>query len=151
LSDRYVHEITVSADVFTSEEKKTMTELAEIFINNPRIAMSVAYITKSTDKTKKEYEAEKQAKIDEILNATLANTPALLEDLIENPITKSTPGKLRIIKGRHHRHIDDLGRVHFIDMELQKDPSKDYDTRTRQVDPRTIQWIILNKVKYTLK
>lgn len=152
LSQRYVNEITVNADAYTSEEKKSMTELGEIFVNSPRIAMTVAYITKGTEKTKKEYDAEKKAKIDEIVNATLKNTPALLSDLIDNPITREIPGKLRVMKGRHYGNQEtSTGRVHFIDMELKKDPTKDYDTRTRQVDPRTIQWLIVNKVKYTLK
>ena len=151
LSGRYVSEITVSADIWETEEEKTMTELAEIFINSPRIACTVAYITKPSEKTKRDFEAEKSAKISEIQNATLKNAEKLLSDLIENPITKTIPGKLRVMKGRHYGHKDELGRIHFIDMELTKDPTKDYDTRSRQVDPRTIQWLIVNKVKYTLK
>ena len=151
LSPKYAQEICVSADLWLTEEKKSMTELAELFISSPRIAMTVSYITKATEKTKKDYEHEKRAKIDQILNATLSTTPSLLEELIENPISKWTPGHLRVMKGRHYGHVDELGRIHFIDMELQRDPSKDYDTRSRQVDPRTIQWLIINKVKYTLK
>lgn len=151
LSERYVNEITVSADQFETEEKKSMTELAEIFINSPRIALTVSYITKATEKTKKEFEAEKAAKIAEIQNASLKNAEALLNNLIEHPITKDIPGKLRVMKGRHYGHVDDLGRVSFIDMEIARDASKSYDTRMRQVDPRTIQELIINKVKYTLK
>jgi hypothetical protein len=151
LGHKYVNEITVCADFYEKEEQKSMTELAEIFINSPRIALTVAYITKATEKTKKEFEAEKTAKITEIQNANLKNASALLNDLIENPITKEIPGKLRVMKGRHYGHVDDLGRVHFIDMELKRDTAKDYDTRSRQVDPRTIQYLIVNKVKYSLK
>ena len=151
LGERYVSEICSSADHWESEEKKSMTELAELFINSPRVAMTVSYITKSTEKTKKDYELEKATKIHEIMNASLSTTSALLSDLIENPITKSIPGKLRVMKGRHYGNVDDLGRVHFVDMEITKDSSKDYDTRTRQVDPRTIQEIIVNKVRYFLK
>jgi hypothetical protein len=151
IGNAYVKEICVSADQYETEEKKTMTELAELFINSPRIAMTVSYITKATEKTKKDFDAEKNAKIDEIQNASLKSAAALLSDLIENPITKAIPGKLRVMKGRHYGNVDELGRVHFIDMELQRDQSKDYDTRSRQVDPRTIQALIINKVKYVLK
>jgi len=151
LSKRYVDEITSCADCYDTEEKKTMTELAEIFVNSPRVAMTVAYITKGTEKTKKDFESEKNAKIREIQSASLSNATSLLEDLIENPITKSIPGKLRIMKGRHYGHDGDMGRVQFTDMELTKDLSKDYDTRLRLVDTRTIQWLIVNKVKYILK
>lgn len=151
LGKPYVQQITISADHFESEEKKTMTELADIFINNPRMALTVAYITKTTEKTKKEFEAEKLTKIKEIQSAPIGKVEALLNNLIENPITKEIPGKLRVMKGRHYGNMDDLGRVHFIDMEIKRDTTKDYDTRSRQVDPRTIQYLIVNKVKYILK
>ena len=55
------------------------------------------------------------------------------------------------MKGRHYGNIDDLGRIHFIDMEVEKGDNPDYDGRSRQVDPRTIQYLIVNNVKYTLK
>lgn len=151
LSEKYVNEITISADQYETEETKSMTELAEIFINSPRIALTVEFVTKDLEKTKKDFNAEKLAKITEIQNATLKNAESLLSDLIENPITKVIPGKLRVMKGRHYGYIDDLGRVAFIDMEIARDTTKAYDTRLRHVDPRTIQTLIINKVKYTLK
>lgn len=147
----YVKEILLCADFYEKEEQKSMTELAELFINSPRIAMTACFITKSSEKTKREFDIEKSAKIAEITNASLKTAATLLSDLIENPITKVIPGKERVIKGRHYGHVDDLGRVNFIDMEIKRDPTKDYDTRSRQVDPRTIQYLIVNKVKYTLK
>ena len=51
------------------------------------------------------------------------------------------------MKGRHHGHVDELGRVHFVDMEI-KGPIA---SKMRQVDPRTIQFLIIDKVKYSLK
>ena len=151
LSERYVKEITVSADQYDTEEKKTKTEMQEIFFASPRLAMTVAYITQSSEKPKKEYDAEKAAKIDEISRASLSTAAVLLGDLIDNPITREIPGKLRVMKGRHYGSQDTNGRVSFIDMEITRDASKDYDTRTRLMDPRTIQWMIVNKVKYTQK
>jgi hypothetical protein len=144
----YVEQVLTSADLFEKEEKKTMTELADIFISNPRIATTVAFMKKDVDKTKKAYEAEKATAIDKISNAKVADIPKLLNDLIENPISKVIPGELRVMKGRHYGEVDDLGRVKFIDMEL---PKSDAASRIRQVDPRTIQYIIVGGVKYTLK
>lgn len=148
IGDKYVEAILASADVFETEEKKTMTELAELFINSPRIAITVAFMKKPVDKTKKAYEAEKAAKILEIQNARVSDVPALLNTLIENPIHKHIPGELRVMKGRHYGELDDLGRVRFVDMEL---PMNDASNRLRQVDPRTIQFLIVNNVKYSLK
>jgi len=148
IGDKYVEAILASADIFDKEEKKSMTELAELFIGSPRIAMTVAFMKKSTEKTKKAYEAEKAAKITEIQNARVSDVPALLNTLIENPITKTIPGELRVMKGRHYGELDDLGRMHFVDMEL---PITDASSRIRQVDPRTIQYIIVGGTKYSLK
>jgi hypothetical protein len=151
IGNPYVERILQSADYFNSEVPKNMTELAEIFVNSPRVALTVCYTTKDTAKTKKDYTAEVQEAITSVQNAKIGDVNKILTNLIENPISKFTPGALRIMRGRHYGSQDDFGRVHFIDMELTKDPTKDYDTRQRQVDPRTIQYIIVGGVKYTLK
>lgn len=151
IGNDYVNDILHSADNFTTEEKKTMTELAEILISSSRIAMTVSFYKKEVEKTKKAYAAEKQARFDEITNAKFGEMPALLEALVETPILKTIPGELRVMKGRHYGNIDELGRVQFVDMEQEKKSGVDYDSRLRQVDPRTVSYIIVNNVKYSLK
>jgi hypothetical protein len=59
IGDKYVEQVLMSADIYDTEEKKTMTELAELFISSPRIAMTVCFMKKDTPKTKKAFEAEK--------------------------------------------------------------------------------------------
>jgi hypothetical protein len=125
--------------------------LADIFINTPRIAMTVAYYKKDTEKTKKDWEAEKAAKIEEINNAKVSEVPSLLNNLIENPISKIIPGELRVMKGRHYGEVDDLGRVRFVDMEISLNKNSNMDNRLRLVDPRTISYIIVDGIKYSLK
>ena len=148
----YVQNILSSADSFVSEEKKTMTELAEIFIGSPRIAMTVAFYKKDVTKTQKAYKAEIAAAVAKVQAARVSEVEGLLTSLIENPISKVIPGELRVMKGRHYGHVDELGRIHFTDMEQTRDISKrDYDTRKREVDPRTILYLIVNNVKYSLK
>lgn len=146
----YVEKILNSADCFSSEENKTKTELAEIFINSPRIAMTVAFYKQDKVKTKKAFNAEVDAAVNKIQNAKVSEVEGLLRDLITNPILDYTPGELRVMKGRHYGEIDDLGRIAFIDMEEQNTNSN-FDTRKKLVDPRTIQYIIVNNVKYSLK
>ncbi len=152
----YVETVLNSADVFETEVKKNMTELSELFINSARIAMTVAFIKKEQAKTQKEYKAEVAAAIAEVQSAPVSKVEALLTKLIENPISKVIPGDLRVMKGRHYGFVDNLGRIHFIDMELPKEIKQnkegvDYDTRKREVDPRTIQYLIIAGVKYSLK
>lgn len=153
ISNEYVEQVMLSADIFSSTEQKNMTELAEIFINSPRVAQTVCFITKGEEKAKKVYEEEKAAAILKLQNAKVSEIAQLATDLIENPISKSIPGKERIMRGRHYgqKEKDGLGRIDFIDMEIPKDTSKSYENRIRQVDPRTIQWLIVNNVKYVLK
>ena len=150
LGNPYVEQLLNAADYVESEVQKTKTELAEILLANPRVAMTVCFVKADQVKGKRAFEAEKAAKIAEIKNASLANAEQLLSELIENPISRTIPGEVRIMKGRHHGHVDDLGRVHFIDMEKAKGTGT-HDDRLRQIDPRTIQYIILDKVKYILK
>lgn len=147
----YVNAVLSSADYFEKEEKKNMTELADLFINSPRVAMTVAFYKKDVAKTKKAYEAEVNAAIAQVQNAKVSEVEGLLRNLVVNPISKVIPGDLRVMKGRHYGNIDDLGRVHFVDMEQDKGTKADYDARMRQIDTRTIQYIIVNKVKYSLK
>lgn len=151
IGKEYVEDILNSADQFDREEAKTMTELAEILINSPRIAMTVSFYKKDVEKTKKVYEAEKQSRFEEIQNAKVSDVPTLLNALVENPILKTIPGELRVMKGRHYGNMDDLGRIQFVDMEQEKKSGLDYDSRLRQIDPRTVQWLVVNNVKYFLK
>jgi hypothetical protein len=151
ISPDYLDNYTNSGDVFEVEEEKTMTELSEIVLANARLAMTVAFYKKDQEKGKKAFDAEKKAKIDEIQSASLKTAADLLNDLIENPITRTIKGELRVLKGRHNGHLDQLGRIHFIDMDISIDSSKDYDVRKREIDTRTIQSVIVNKVKYKLK
>lgn len=156
MGEPYVKQICTSADLYDSEEKKTMSELADIFINSPRIAMTVAFFKKDAEKTKTAYNKEVSDAILKVQNAKVSEVEGLLKSLIENPISRVIPGELRVMKGRHHGHVDELGRIHFVDMELPKDikltkEGVEYDTRKREVDPRTIQWLVVNKVKYSLK
>ena len=150
ISKMYAEGILNSADQYSKEEKKTKTELADILLNNPRVAMTVEFYKADVAKTKKAFEAEKSAAITKIQNAKVSEVEKLLAELIENPITKTIPGELRVMKGRHEGHVDDLGRLSFTDMEQAKGTSH-HDARLRQVDPRSIQAITVNDVRYTLK
>lgn len=150
LSKAYVNQCTVSADLVNEEKEMTKTQLAELFINSPRVAMTVAFIKQGTEKTQKAFNAEKAEAIRKIRQARVSDVEGLLNDLIDNPLSRTIPGALRVMKGRHFGRVDELGRVQFIDME-QARGDKEHDARLRQVDPRTIQYLIIEGVKYNLK
>ena len=150
LGKGYVEDIMQSGDIFESEEPKNMTELADIFINSPRVAMTVAFYKKDKKKPVKQYKAEINEVVDKFKNAKVSEIEDIVVNLINNPFKETIPGELRVMRGRHYRQINDLGRVQFVDMEVEKKEGT-YDARLKQVDPRTIQYIIVNGIKYSLK
>lgn len=106
---------------------------------------------KDENKTKKAYNQEIADAVKKVQEAKVSEVEGILKDLIENPITKTIPGETRIMRGKHYGSVNDLGRLSFIDMEVTPDPKRTDDSRIRQVDPRTLQYVIVNKVKYILK
>jgi len=141
LSKAYADKVLSSAHDFAKEEKVTKTQLAEIFMANPRVAMTVHFF-------KQVKEADVTA---EIMKSYESSTPKTMEAAIKKAVKHGLEGEERVMIGRHYGASDDFGRVHFVDMEVAKDASKDYDTRMRLVDPRTLQHLIVNNVKYNLK
>jgi len=141
LSKTYADTVLSSAHDFDKEEKLTKTELAELFMANASVAMTVCFFKqiKESDVTA------------EIIKAYEGSTVKTMEAAIKKAVKRGLEGEERVMIGRHYGAFDDFGRIHFVDMEVAKDASKTYDTRMRLVDPRTIQYIIVNNVKYKLK
>lgn len=141
----YVDKILTSADYFTKTEKKTATELSDIVLNNPRIAMTVAYTKKGKELSSLAHKKAVASAVGRFQNAKVSEIETLVNDLINNPITKFEPGEFRIMKGISLGKFNAQGRIEFVD----KENSKVFVPKT--VDPRTIEWVILNEVKYELK
>lgn len=143
VNDGYVENALNAADQFTKTEKVTKTKLAEIFMSYPRIAMTVNF--------NKQVKPEDVAKgiIDVYDDLGMGMTKADFGKKVKAAL--SIKGEERTMIGRHYGSKDVNGRVHFIDMNVEKAVGKDYDTRQRLVDPRTINFIIVDNVKYQLK
>lgn len=140
----YVDSILKSADYVERVEKKTVTELSDIVLNNPRIAMSVAFTKKGKELSNKAYKQKIDSAVQKFENAKVSEIATLVTELINNPITKTEPGEFRVMKGVSLGTLNSLGRIEFMDME-------DKLSVPKQVDPRTIEYVILDKVKYELK
>lgn len=138
---KYVDQCLTSAAQAISEEKLTRTELAAKFLANPNIAMSMSF-------NKKVKEVDLVA---EIMTSYEGSTPSAFKTGLKKTIKKGMSGEERIIEGRHYGEMNEFGRVNFVDMKQTKKDGAAYDTRLRQVDPRTINWMILKGIKYTVK
>lgn len=116
-----------SADVYATEEKLALTKVAEALNSANSKAFTVCFNTKIDEKTA----------TDKLTNAKaddFKNPKALAKDLLT--------GKETTIVGRLSNSDNKLGRSLVVDL-MQKG--------YRQVDHRTINWLIINNVKYTVK
>lgn len=138
----YVEAFLASASQYKLEQAVTRTEMSEIMLKN-----SFRAITVNFQKQVKDTDIQK-----EIQEAYENSTPKEFASKMKVAVKKGLSGVERSMVGRHFGHQDEFGRVQFIDMEVKKDFSKaTYDTRQRQVDPRTLNWIIVNDIKYVIK
>ena len=143
LDESYVNNLLASAQQFEKTEKVTKTALAEIFMKNARVAMTVQF--------------NKQVKPEDVSKGIVALYDKMGIGMTKADFTKQVKkalnlkGEERVMVGRHYGTTDVNGRVHFIDMNVDKAAGKDYDTRQRLVDPRTLNYIIVNNVKYQVK
>ena len=147
LDKAYVEGFLSSASQYDSEIEKSKTEMAALFLSSPGVAMTVNFNTqvKEKDALEQLYELypNKGGKL-----ASEADFKKKAKEVISSVIV----GKERTMVGRHYGSANEFGRVSFIDMEIEKDTTKpDYDSRTRQVDPRTINWMIIRGTKYKTK
>lgn len=142
----YVEKCLIASDQVESTQQLTKTDMANLFLANKEVVMTVNFNkqVKEAD-VKKELVALYPNKGGKILSEAeyTKKVAALLKSALE--------GEERTMVGRHNGNQDEFGRVHFIDMEIEKDTSKSYDPRQRLVDPRTINWFILKGIKYVKK
>lgn len=146
LDKAYIENFLTSSAQFMEVKEITRTDAAALFIASPGVALTVNYNTQ----VKKEdalaaMEAIYPNKGGKMLSE--ADYKKKVKEILSSVIT----GEERTMVGRHYGSVNEFGRVSFIDMEIKKDATKDYDTRTRQVDPRTINWMIIKGVKYKVK
>lgn len=134
-----------SADHFGTELKVTKTELEEIFKMNPRTVMTVTFYKQAKEKDVAQQISELYPNKGQIMSREAFEKAA--KAIAEHV----TLGELRTARGRHELSYGVGGRLFFVDMDKEKNPEKDYDTRIIQVDPRTLQSIIVNNIKYTLR
>ena len=142
----YVEKCLTSGDQFERIQNITKTEAANLLLANPYVVMTVNF-----NKQVKEADVKKQMhelypnKGGKILSEAdfKKNVNTILKSALE--------GTERSMVGRHWGELNELGRVNFCDMEATKEVGKAHDSRQRQVDPRSINWMIIKGTKYVVK
>ena len=149
IGSNIVEEGMFSASQFDAEVRVTRTELCEILAT-----AGDAILTVNFSKQLKE-----PAVVKEILTAAeelfgskpIAAALKGLATTVKSAVKKGLKGESRTLVGYRMGSEPMLGRTYMIDVEIEADPSKAYDPRMRQVDHRTLEWIILRGVKYIVK
>lgn len=141
LEAKYVDTFLTSASQFTTATKTvTKSELSHIITSKPRSAMTINY--------------NKQVKPEDVvanIMSTYKDTPpAKIEASIKKIVKSTLEGEEHTIVGRHNHTFDAGGRLQFVDMEVEPKTGA-YDPRQRLVDLRTLNWAIVDEVKYVVK
>ena len=121
---------------YDSEEKIGKVEIAEILMGAKDAIIQVCFHKQATAETIKE-QLESLAK--------MSRTQALKD------ITTLLKGAERVMIGQVVGSEPVLGRSILLDLEKKKEIKGDWDARTRQVDHRTIKWLVYKNVKYIVK
>jgi len=117
----------VLASPFQSEEKVTQTVLIQTIKENQRVAMTVNF----------NKQVDEDSVTDEI-EILVQKGVVFTRRELKKRVKKMLSGAKRTLIGRHSGGEDDRGRMRFIDMT--KGP--------RLVDPRGVNWAIINGVRY---
>jgi hypothetical protein len=146
LPKKYVEKCLVTSDNVETTQTMSRTDLTNLFLSSSNVVMTVTYNKKVDEKeVEKAVAALYPNKGGKILSE------ADFKKQVSSLLKTALDGEERTMVGRHYGNQDEFGRVRFIDMEITKDPKKDYDTRQRLVDTRTISCLILRGVKYCVK
>jgi hypothetical protein len=140
LEAKYVDTFLTSADQFKDTKSVTKTELSHIITSKPRSAMTINYNKQIEPKTV----------VEEVIKTYKDTAPVKIETALMKVIKGALVGEERTIKGRHLHTFDAGGRLQFTDMEVEFKPGP-YDPRQRLVDLRTLNWAIVDEVKYVVK
>lgn len=124
-----------SADKFAKTEKVSLTRIIEILESAGDKVFTVNF--------------NKKPKEDEIAKAIAALPVGDLQN--KKKIVECFKGEERTLRGRMVAAEPKLGRSTVIDLDLEKIIKGEFDSRLRQVDHRTINWLIFADTKYVVK
>lgn len=142
VTKEYAEKFLTSSNQFTTTKKLSRTELTDKVMSSPRIAMTVNF-----DKQLKPADVINNL-VDELHGST-KGTAASFKKKVKAAL--DLKGENRTMVGRHYSSMNELGRLQFTDMKAIKKVDAAYDSRQRLVDPRTLNWAIINGVKYEVK
>lgn len=154
-SDQYEKEVKV-----TKEDKKDGTPGIRTIFENIKSSevFTVVFTKQDKPKTKKQYEAEKEAQREEAIalidkakkqkkSMAVAYKEAL-EYIQNNPVKDYIEGEDRVLRGYKMQFVSRDGKYKCMDMEIEKGPK---ETGERLVNINTIKILVVNGIKYIVE
>ena len=124
-----------TANQFDETKKITRTEMVTKITSSARVAMTIFFRKKP----------EHKALVDAVVNIMVAD-PLIKRRALSAKLKEATAGEARTMVGRHFGTTDEFGRIQFLDVE-----GSSSGTGLKTVDPRTVDWCIIENVRYELK
>lgn len=140
INKNIIEEGIYTADQFTEEVKVSRTELINIFTNLGDTVFTVCF--------------NKQPKPEDINDAIASANKGKIIPIAElqKIVKEAYKGEERILTGYMINVETGFGRSTVIDLEADKSKStENWDSRLRQVDHRSLQWLIYKNKKYIVK
>lgn len=139
VSNAIVEEGMYSSNQALTEEKVTRTELIEIFSKVGNTIFSVNFNKQPT-----------ASDINEAIESTNKGKILPIKEM-KSLIKEAFKGQERTLTGYLVRTETGFGRSTVIDIEQERGSNPEYDGRLRQVDHRSLNWLIHKNVKYIVK
>lgn len=121
------------AGQFEATEKVSRTRMIEVLMENPRTAMTINF-------NKKVKSTDVADSVLELINKALADGKAPTKASVRKFAAEQQTGEERTMVGYHVCSYDEHGRLRFNESEVGQ----------RLVDPRTLNWMIVDRVKYEI-
>jgi len=139
ISHGIVEEGSYSADQYNSEQLVTRTQLIEIFSNVGDTVFTVNF--------------NKQPKAEDINAAIESANNGKFKSIaeIKKVVKNAYKGEERTLTGYLVKTETGFGRSTVIDLQQPKGDNPNHDGRLRQVDHRTLNFLIYKNVKYIVK
>lgn len=132
-NDIFEQEFTV-ANQYADTVKVTRTEMVEKIVSAARICMTVNFRKKPDHKDLVAY-------VESVLDGSVPRPKS--SRALSMALKNATAGEERTMVGRHYGASDEFGRLQFTAMES--------GGGLRLIDPRTVEWAVIDNVRYELK
>jgi len=127
---------------YDSVEQVTRTEMAEVVMKNARVVMLVEFRKQAA---KKDIVDTVMDILSDPMKYMTAKGDTISKTKVSKALKVPTEGQKRTMIGRHNGFMNTHGRIDFTDMEVTSGHN------LRQIDPRTIERVIVGGVCYELK